>query len=274
MSTLLSIGDFSRMTYLSIKALRHYHDAGLLEPAETDPATGYRRYSAQQVPVAQVVRRFRELGMPLRDIKEVLEAPDVGSRNEMILGHLRRMERQLSDVQTAVTSLRRLIEAGDGPVPVRYRTVPPAWVLAVDDRIAMGDLDAWWSESFGRLTVALAATGARRAGADGALYHEDYFTSDTGTVVAFVPIAHPVPVDDPVYPTQLPAAEFAIATHRGGFDTIDRTYGALGTHVAERELGVDGPIRETYLVTAADTPDETQHRTEVCWPIFQTASPR
>ncbi len=53
-------------------------------------------------------------------------------------------------------------------------------------------------------------------------------------------------------------------------DDIDRTYGALGTAVAERAIGVDGPIREYYVVGFTDTDDERQHRTEVCWPVFLT----
>src|SRR4051794_16289330 len=48
MTPRLSIGDFSRMTYLSVKALRHYHEQGVLEPAEVDPATGYRYYAPGQ----------------------------------------------------------------------------------------------------------------------------------------------------------------------------------------------------------------------------------
>ena len=46
---LLTIGDFSRMTFLTVKALRHYHDVGLLEPARTDPSSGYRYYRPEQV---------------------------------------------------------------------------------------------------------------------------------------------------------------------------------------------------------------------------------
>jgi hypothetical protein len=51
---------------------------------------------------------------------------------------------------------------------------------------------------------------------------------------------------------------------------VDQTYGALGTYVAQREIGVDGPIREHYLVTQFDTDDESGLVTEVCWPVFQT----
>jgi DNA-binding transcriptional MerR regulator len=60
----LTIGDFSQITHLSVKTLRRYHEAGLLEPDAVDPHSGYRYYSTAQVPTAQVIRRFRDLGMP------------------------------------------------------------------------------------------------------------------------------------------------------------------------------------------------------------------
>jgi DNA-binding transcriptional MerR regulator len=52
---MLTIGDFSRATLLTIKTLRHYHDTGLLEAAEVDPHTGYRRYLIEQIPHAQMI---------------------------------------------------------------------------------------------------------------------------------------------------------------------------------------------------------------------------
>jgi hypothetical protein len=61
MPSALAIGDFSRATHLNIKALRHYHRIGLLEPAEVDPFTGHRRYTTDEIPAAQVIRRFRSL---------------------------------------------------------------------------------------------------------------------------------------------------------------------------------------------------------------------
>ena len=88
----LSIGDFSQITHLSVKTLRRYHDAGLLEPAEVDPHTGYRYYATTQVPTAQVIRRFRDLGMPVREVGEVLSATDPQARSALIAGHLERLE--------------------------------------------------------------------------------------------------------------------------------------------------------------------------------------
>src|SRR6185437_3191992 len=77
----IGIGDFARATHLTIKTLRHYHRIGLLEPAEVDEFTGYRRYGTDQIPQALIISRFRKLDMPLDTIHQVLAAPDLITRN-------------------------------------------------------------------------------------------------------------------------------------------------------------------------------------------------
>src|SRR6202453_3214019 len=109
MSSSLAIGDFSRATHLTVKTLRHY-ETGLLEPAHIDHQTGYRRYATEQIPVAQIIKRFRDLDMPLNEIRAVLSAPDVQARNDLIAAHLKRLENDLARTQTAVASLRNLLE--------------------------------------------------------------------------------------------------------------------------------------------------------------------
>jgi DNA-binding transcriptional MerR regulator len=105
---MLTIGDFSRATLLTIKTLRHYHDTGLLEAAEVDPQSGYRRYLTSQIPQAQMVKRFRELRMPLNEIRQLLASPDGSTRNAIIATHLRRLEDDLGRTRSAVSELRGL----------------------------------------------------------------------------------------------------------------------------------------------------------------------
>ena len=112
MDVLVSIGQFSKMTYLSVKALRYYHDVGLLEPALVDPVTSYRHYAVDQVGTAQAIRRFRDLEMPIEEVRRVLRAPDDAARNRAILVHLERMHRQLDQTRAAVESLESLLGAG------------------------------------------------------------------------------------------------------------------------------------------------------------------
>ena len=266
----LAIGDFSRMTHLSVKALRHYHDVGLLTPAEIDPVSGYRFYEPGQLPAAQVIRRFRDLGMPLDEIKEVLQAPDVAARNEVIVAHLQRMESQLAVTQSVVASLRSLLDRPPAPVAVEHRSVGPVRALAIRGPVSLPKLDEWLDAAQRELDAALAAAGASAAGPRGALYPAELFELGVGEVMAYVPVGGEVPSGGRARTLEIPPAELAVAVHRGTLADLDLTYGALGTYVAEREIGVDGPIREHYLVTAFDTDDESRHVTEVCWPVFQT----
>jgi DNA-binding transcriptional MerR regulator/effector-binding domain-containing protein len=267
----LAIGDFSRMTHLSVKALRHYHDVGLLTPAEIDPATGYRFYEPAQLPTAQVIRRFRDLGMPLDEIREVLQAPDVAARNQVIVGHLQRMESQLAVTQSVVASLRSLLDRPPAPIAAEHRSVGPVRALAIRGQVSMPDLDPWLDAAQRELDAALAAAAVPRAGPRGALFLAELFQLGCSEVVAYVPVGGEVPSGGRAITLEIPPAELAVAVHRGTLADLDLTYAALGTYVAEREIGVDGPIREHYLVTAFDTDDESRHVTEVGWPVFQTA---
>ena len=267
----LAIGDFSRMTHLSVIALRHYHEVGLLTPAEVDQQSGYRFYAPDQVQIAQVIRRFRDLGMPLGQIREMLQAPDVEARNQVIVAHMQRMETQLALTQSVVASLRSLLERPALPIVVEYRSVGSVPALAIAEQVSAADLDAWWEATFRELDAALAVAAVRPAGARAALYPAAFFELGVGQVVAHVPVAGPVRSAGRPEMLEIPAAELAVAVHQGTLADIDQTYGALGLHVAEREIGVNGPIREHYLVTEFDAASESDLRTEVCWPVFRTA---
>jgi DNA-binding transcriptional MerR regulator len=274
MQTLLTIGDFSRMTYLSVKALRHYHETGLLEPADVDPVTGYRLYDAGQVRTAQVIRRFRDLGMPLDQVRAVLEAPDAATRNRVVVAHLQRMEAELERTQATVSSLRALLQRDAAPIAVEYRSVAATPSLAVVDTLALSDFKRWLPEVLAELDAALHAARVEATGPAGALFADELFEQGRGEAVAFVPVGHAQSGAGRVQPREIPAAELAVAVHEGSFVDVDQTYAALGTLVAERAIGVEGPIRERYLIAARDTDDERRYRTEVCWPIFDTGGAR
>jgi DNA-binding transcriptional MerR regulator len=266
MDVLLAIGEFSKMTYLSVKALRHYHDVGLLEPSSVDPSSGYRLYSAAQVGTAQVIRRFRDLDMPLEQIRAVLEAPDPAARNQAILVHLQLMQEQLERTQTSVASLQAVLVEAPRLADIELRSVPVTPTLAITELVSSDDCSAWLDDALAELHDALATAGDEADGPDGALYPDEFFELGAGHVVAFVPVAAARPVE-PVgraHPRLLPAGDLAVMVHTGPFSDLDQTYGALGTVVAERGIGLAGAaIREHYL---------DDGRAEVCWPVTTTPS--
>lgn len=265
----LSIGDFSRVTHLSIKTLRRYHESGLLDPAEVDPSTGYRYYSTAQIPTAQVIRHFRELGMPVREVREVLGTSDPQARNDLIGAHLARLEDHLNETRAAVTSLRRLLEPSGVSIEVVHRQEPAIEAAAIaSDAVAHSEVLAWYSGAMAELDQALGTAGITPTGPRGGLYDNSLFTEDLGAAVVYIPVAV-APTVGRVHPYVIPPAELAVTVHQGPHDDIDVTYGALGAYVSDNALAVAGPVRETYLVGPRDTADSTAWRTEIGWPVFR-----
>lgn len=82
----MKIGAFAHLGQVSIRMLRHYDALGLLKPTFIDPETGYRHYSARQLPLLRRLRTLRDLGFALDDIRELL---DDGVPHEISLARLR-----------------------------------------------------------------------------------------------------------------------------------------------------------------------------------------
>jgi len=103
---LLSIGAFSLFSGLSINALRHYDEVGLLRPACVDPATGYRRYRPAQVGQARLICALRAVDLPLDAVRTVLARPDGETARQALRAH---RERLLSQAH-ALTQLARTVD--------------------------------------------------------------------------------------------------------------------------------------------------------------------
>lgn len=272
--TTLSIGDFSRATHLTVKMLRHYHQFGLLEPVQIDPQTGYRRYTPDQIPTAQVIRRFRALEMPLDEIREVIAAHDLPTRNARIAQHLARLEGELARTQSAVSTLRGLLEPRSALDPsdadIELRKAEPTLAAAISATVDAADAPAWLQGALGELYATLNAQQIRATGCAGGVYADEIFTEHRGEATVFVPCDRPVSPLGRVTAATIPMAELAVIKHVGSPGEIDRSYGLLAAYVANRAICVDGPMREYYCVGPRETPDESRWLTEVCWPVFHT----
>ena len=265
---MLAIGEFSRMTHLSIRTLRRYHEAGLLEPETVDPSSGYRYYSVDQIPVAQVIHRLRELDVPLSDVQRILRSPDPEQRAALVARHVERLESELARTRAAVVSLRRLLSPEPAPLQVELREEPSSTVAAVEDVVDEDDVEAWYAGAVAELDAVLGP--AAGDGPLGGLYENELFEHGRGRLLLYRPSAEP-PTRGRVHPVTLPAAELAVTTHRGEHDGIDVTYGELGSWVARNALTVAGPVRERYLVGPRDTDDPDAWLTEIGWPVFRVA---
>ncbi|MDI6630663.1 MAG: MerR family transcriptional regulator [Rhodococcus sp. (in: high G+C Gram-positive bacteria)] len=267
MNGLLTIGEFSRITHLSVKTLRRYHESGLLEPATVDDYSGYRYYDTDQVATAQVISRFRTMQMPEREVRAIMHTPDPDARARLITEHLTRLERQLDDTRSAVTALRRLLDPTPPTIEVRRVLTEQCSVAAISEMVDASEVLDWYSEAMAEIDAAAYET----TGPPGGLYDNELFTEGRGAMTVYVPTAHRLSLNR-IRPMTLQPTELAVTVHHGRHDDIDVTYGALGIYVETNGLAIAGPVREVYVVGPRDTEDSSLWRTEIGWPVF-AASP-
>jgi DNA-binding transcriptional MerR regulator len=264
----LTIGQFATVTHLSVRTLRRYHDAGLLEPATVDPFTGYRYYQPEQIPTAQVIHRLRQLDVPLAEVRSILATEDPQQRADVVMRHLRRLEAELDRTRAAVVSLRRLLRPDPADIQVELRSVPARTVAAVSGHVELGGSLAWFDSAMAELDAAFPP--AERTGPPGGRYANELFTHGAGAMTVFRPVRAPRR-SGRIEVVELPSADLAVAVHAGPHDDIDVTYGHLGAWVVAHALAVDGPVHETYRVGPRDTGDPDRWRTEIGWPVFRLA---
>jgi len=243
----MPIGRFARSCRLTIKALRHYDDLGLLRPAHVDRATGYRYYSREQARSAIVIAMLRSLGMPLPTIRAVVSTADADAIDRVLRGERERIERELARSRQALLSLERVIRSRRLlPYEVSIREEPARLILKlagttsderhIEDTITLVDTllerlrrgELAWSEPVMCLLPEPAG--------------EDDFSIEVGAAVKD-PTAE---VEDATLEL-LPGGPCAIVTHVGAYEELALAHHALAAWIQERGHAEAGPLREYYL---------------------------
>lgn len=266
---LLPIGAFSRASFLSIKALRAYHEAGILVPARVDPDNGYRTYHASQLIDAAVILRLRALDLPLEKVREVVHARDPEVTARVLGDHESAMRSRLTEVQRIIAELHDSIATPAVHTPVHVRDEPNLHTLAVRGQVNEANFAEFLGHAYDRLEAAARAAGMEPIGPSGALYPAEIADDGLDDVEAYIPIARPIalPAASDVVNSEVPGSHVAVLVHSGAYPTIADTYRHLGSWVAQHATPLPLQVREVYVVSYAESADPDRFRTEIHWPI-------
>ncbi|MDR1148737.1 MAG: helix-turn-helix domain-containing protein [Spirochaetaceae bacterium] len=110
---MFKIGEFSRLSNITVRSLRHYEGIGLMPPEKTDPATGYRYYSDSQLETANKIRMFRDAGFSLAAIKGLLRAGSPETERRYYELRHTEIEEELRSLGQKKDVIRLLLEDGE-----------------------------------------------------------------------------------------------------------------------------------------------------------------
>jgi DNA-binding transcriptional MerR regulator len=272
-TTLIPIGGLARLSGLTIKALRHYDEIGLLEPARVDASSGYRYYALEQLREADAISRLRALDVPLDECKAILGESDVDAVRALLAAHRSRLERRDAELRRSIDALAELIDEPArltaAPTPlekVEVKELAPQAALTIGSRTTPDGLDPVISESINGVAAYMDGLGAKGAGPPFTICPEP---DDDGAVEVAVgwPTAEQVPGRGRVESRVLPGGTVAWAVYRGPYTGLTGAYRALYEWIVEHGHETAGEPREIYYTDPDEVPDPADYVTGIVWPI-------
>jgi DNA-binding transcriptional MerR regulator len=273
---MIKIGDFARLTQLSVVTLRHYDEIGLLKPVAVDRSTGYRFYSVAQLPRLNRILALKDLGFSLEQIDQVLSG---GITLDQLRGMLKlkhvEVERQIADererMQRIAARLRQIeLEDTMADYDVILKTVPPMLIASRRVTIPTNDqVPGYLDSAYGEVYKYVREHGARDMGPCFALWHQPAEVHANEVAEAAVPIDHPLPGTERVKVYELPQAQVAAAVHQGSFENFTQLHATLLEWVDANGYRIVGPYREIYMQhKPGDTGDSA---VEIQYPVEKAA---
>jgi effector-binding domain-containing protein len=270
----MQIGDFSKLSFVSVKALRYYDEIGLLKPVRVDEFTGYRYYSASQLPRLNRIIALKNLGLSLEEIARLLK-DDVPISSILDLLQTKQVEikRRLGEEAERLERVEKwLMETEkEGKMPeyeVVIKKVKPQ--KAVSIRRILPDY-SHISELFNLIGPYLGKVHAPVKGPPVALYHDhEYKEADVDVEVAF-PLWRDAKAEGEFKMTELPGYDsVASVVYKGPFEHIGDAYNALMRWIEANNYHMVGPTREIYMTDPAKSAPK-DYVTEVQAPVTKNS---
>lgn len=234
---LLPIGRFARLCRLSVKQLRHYDDLGLLAPAWTDPASGYRYYRPDQARDALVIGLLRAMDVPLPVVGRVLS----GDGGDALRDARERIEAEIDRRRRGLRLLDRVLAEGLPRAEVSVVREPARRVLAAREPATPSTIPDATGACVRRLLPLMSAD----------VLMVGLFPLDMGDAFDVRVAVEAADGDD-----VLPGGAFAAALHVGPYEEIALTAHGVLAWFGDHGHTPAGPVREVYLDDPATTPPE------------------
>lgn len=222
-TNLISIGEFSTLSRLSVRMLRHYDAHNVLVPASVDPYTGYRLYDVDQLKDAADIRNLRDVGFGVSAISALLAARGTPAWENALVMQSKVLADELSAAKGRLALIHRMIQEGETQMAITIQrvTVPAMRIATLRGTIpAYSDEGMLWQE----FMPALGQQGIVPAGPCGAIEFDEEYTEQDVDIAVFMPIDGKTPVAAPLEVLELPERDCVMARIVGPYDQISAAH--------------------------------------------------
>ena len=265
------IGDFAKLNRVTVTALRHYDAIGLLQPEKIDTFTGYRYYSANQMPRLNRIITLKELGFSLEEIALVLGNKASSDPFQLLLelkhneleDRIKSEQQRLAKLETFIKMYEQENYTMDYDIVLKH--VEPIKAASVRDFIpTYSEQGHLWEELAGYIEE----KGVKIVPPCMVIYYDSGHKEDQVDAEIIEPIVGELKGNDRIKVRLLEEVEqMACVVHKGSYQTLSQAYTALSTWIQENGYTITGPQRELYLKGEWDSESPEDYITELQVPV-------
>jgi DNA-binding transcriptional MerR regulator/effector-binding domain-containing protein len=242
-----TIGEFSKITGLTVKTLRFYHDQSLLIPTSVDDATGYRYYDRSKIEAARIITHLRSLDLSLEEIGAIVRhAGDDADLREVMERQKSLLETKIRRYREVVRSLNHLLAVEDearklmkqSPFQIDEKQTDSILVAGIRTKGRYADC----GPIFARLGKSL---GRYINGKPLMLFYDSEYRETDADIEPCMPVRNCRPVDG-ISIRQLPGGRCVSLLHKGPYDQLGQSYAKVLDYVRGKGYEAQLPTREIY----------------------------
>jgi DNA-binding transcriptional MerR regulator/effector-binding domain-containing protein len=243
-----SIGDFSKITGLTVKTLRYYHEERLLIPTCVDEQTGYRYYDRAKIETARTIAHLRSLDLSIDEVREILRGalddadlrPALERQKALLERKVRRdraIVRSIDAFLTQEQEIERIM--AQASFQIEEKTVGPV-------RIAGIRMTGRYADCCGAFARIGRRFGRYVRGKPMLLHYDNEFRQDDADFEACMPVGGGSAADG-ITTRELGGGRCVSLLHLGAYDQLGLSYAKILEYVRNKGYEVVLPTREVYL---------------------------
>ena len=262
---MLKIGEFSKLSMLTVKALRFYEKEGLLSPARVDEWTGYRTYDTVQLRTAARIKALRQLGVPIDQIRAILDGAD---ERKILLEQARMLQGQQAEIARNLSMIYHLLEGNGMKHQVTEKTIPSCIVYYSEATLAQ------YSDAMQRIPAQGAEAKALNPDlkcAEPPYEFVEYL--DCEHREADVRVRHSEAVEafgtesDNIKFREVPETKVLSIYHQGAYENLGEAYAFIYKYAEDNGCKVAGFSRESYIDGIWNKESVDEWLTEIQLPV-------
>ena len=262
---MLKIGEFSKLSLTTVKALRFYEKEGLLIPASVDEWTGYRFYETAQLETAAKIKSYRQLGLSIEEIKSIFSGEDAGRILSEKAVSLRKLK---ADTEHQLSVIEFILEGKEMKYQVTVKEIPEMTVYSAETILEKTADKMQWIPSIGAECLKLNPDlKCAEPPYEFCEYLDEEFKETQLRIRHNEAVTAFGKENEHIKFRTLPAAKVLSIYHKGAYDNIGETYAYIMEYAEKNGYEVAGLARESYIDGIWNKESVSDWLTEIQLPV-------